>query len=74
MVVFKEDHFSIRDDRSHVCVFAEQLNPCLELKSIAALSCSNSLTSVSPVVMPYTLQSGPQHGQSLESHRSVACG
>jgi hypothetical protein len=27
MVVFKEDHFSIRDDRSHVCVFAEQLQP-----------------------------------------------
>jgi hypothetical protein len=33
-------------------------SPCFELKSIAVLSWSNSLTSVSLVVMPYTLQSG----------------
>ncbi|MBB5328000.1 hypothetical protein HDF14_001606 [Edaphobacter lichenicola] len=34
-----------------------QSSPYLELKSIAILSCSNSLTSVSLVVMPYILQS-----------------
>jgi hypothetical protein len=32
MVVFKEDHFFIRDDRSHVCVFAQQFQPLFRVE------------------------------------------
>ena len=58
MVVFKEDH-SLFATTVPPCAYSlSSFNPCFELKSIAVLSCSNSLTSVSLLVMPYTLQSG----------------
>jgi hypothetical protein len=74
MVVFKEDHFFIRDDRSHICVFAKQLQALFELKSIDVLSCSNSLTSVSLVVMPYTLQSTCSTANPSKVTGRFACG
>jgi hypothetical protein len=32
MVVFKEDHLFVRDDRSYVCVFAKQLQPLFRVE------------------------------------------